>query len=92
MNIRHMSPCSTPYYSTTNRTSNFKHWNLNYFGFLRLIHFGCYLRKGTGFDTPDLYLELPSRGIGLDRIIPILLVYSTLPRISEYDPLSPLVI
>jgi hypothetical protein len=29
---------------------------------------------------------------GLDGIIPILLVYSALPRISEYNPLSPLVI
>jgi hypothetical protein len=29
--------------------------------------------------------------VGLDRIIPILLVYGALPRISEYDPLSPLV-
>jgi hypothetical protein len=30
--------------------------------------------------------------IGLDGIVPILLVYGALPRISEYDPLSPLVI
>ena len=30
--------------------------------------------------------------IGLDRIIPILLVYGALPRISEYNPLSPLVV
>jgi hypothetical protein len=29
--------------------------------------------------------------VGLDGIIPILLVYGALPRISEYDPLSPLV-
>jgi hypothetical protein len=29
--------------------------------------------------------------IGLDGIVPILLVYSTLPWMSEYDPLSPLV-
>jgi len=30
--------------------------------------------------------------IGPDGIIPILLVYSTLPRISKYDPLLPLVV
>ena len=29
---------------------------------------------------------------GLDRIVPILLVYGALPRMSEYDPLSPLVV
>ena len=29
--------------------------------------------------------------VGLDGIVPILLVYGALPRISEYDPLSPLV-
>jgi len=30
--------------------------------------------------------------IGLDGIIPILLVYGALPQISEYDPLLPLVV
>jgi len=29
--------------------------------------------------------------IGLDGIIPILLIYGALPRISEYNPLLPLV-
>jgi len=29
--------------------------------------------------------------VGLDGIVPILLVYGALPRISEYNPLSPLV-
>jgi len=30
--------------------------------------------------------------IGLDGIVPILLVYGALPQISEYNPLLPLVI
>jgi hypothetical protein len=30
--------------------------------------------------------------VGLDGIVPILLVYGALPRMSEYDPLSPLVV
>jgi hypothetical protein len=44
----------------------------------------------------DVVLQIAFKVIndttGLDGIVPILLVYSTLPRISEYNPLSPLVI
>jgi hypothetical protein len=44
----------------------------------------------------DIVLQIAFKAIndtmGLDGIVPILLVYSTLPQISEYDPLSPLVI
>jgi hypothetical protein len=43
----------------------------------------------------DIALQMAFKAIndtiGLDRIVPILLVYSALPRISEYNPLSPLV-
>jgi hypothetical protein len=44
----------------------------------------------------DIALQMAFKAInntvGLDGIIPILLVYGALPRISEYNPLSPLVI
>jgi len=43
----------------------------------------------------DVALQMAFKAIndtvGLDGIVPILLVYGALPRISEYDPLSPLV-
>jgi hypothetical protein len=43
----------------------------------------------------DIALQMAFKAIndtaGLDGIVPILLVYGALPRISEYDPLSPLV-
>jgi hypothetical protein len=43
----------------------------------------------------DVALQMAFKAIndtaGLDGIIPILLVYGALPRISEYNPLSPLV-
>ena len=43
----------------------------------------------------DIALQIAFKAInntvGLDGIIPILLVYGALPRISEYDPLLPLV-
>jgi hypothetical protein len=43
----------------------------------------------------DIALQMAFKVIndtaGLDGIVPILLVYGTLPRISKYNPLSPLV-
>ena len=43
----------------------------------------------------DVALQIAFKAINdtirLDGIIPILLVYGALPRMSEYDPLSPLV-
>jgi hypothetical protein len=41
----------------------------------------------------DIVLQIAFKAInntaGPDGIVPILLVYGALPRISEYDPLSP---
>jgi len=43
----------------------------------------------------DVVLQMAFKAInntvGLDGIVPILLVYGALPRMSEYDPLLPLV-
>jgi hypothetical protein len=43
----------------------------------------------------DIALQMAFKAIndtiGPDGIVPTLLVYGALPRISEYDPLSPLV-
>jgi hypothetical protein len=43
----------------------------------------------------DMVLQIAFKAInntaGLDGIIPILLVYGALPRLSEYDPLSPII-
>jgi hypothetical protein len=44
----------------------------------------------------DVVLQMAFKAIndtvGPDGIVPILLVYGALPRISEYDPLLPLVV
>jgi hypothetical protein len=45
--------------------------------------------------SKDMALQMAFKAInniiGPNRLVPILLVYSTYPRITEHDPLSPLV-